>query len=290
MSPTRLSRPGVYLFRPPGLYTSTLDQETLILFSVRFPKVYGAVLYQSDQGTQSVVDLLEALLARMQNEIDIGPSQITAKIFGMRVPELAVMRAIGRWLEGKGIRLGVCDTGKRVQRRVLLDVQNSRVGVTYSPIENPFFLAKGSPRGRAGFVEETLTRVLVITPNRMKQSLAAAALEGMPGWKATVVGSFEGAASKVIEWDIILLADDVTWTDKWAGWLEAVAKNYPKTRFAWSGERLPAQSPVPLQSFPPIHDETIPAFKSALGEAAENPLAWPAAGTLPFRRSTKRQP
>lgn len=286
MSPTRLSTPGIYLLRPPGKFCAVLGQETLIAISGLYPKVIGVVLYQHANFTQDVTDLLDKLWNKMREELALSSSEVTVKVFGMQHPDLALMKKIKPWIERRGLKIGACDTGKRLVRELFFETQELRIGVKYSEVKNAFFLPSGTRRNRRNSFSPKERNALVVSANRVSVTLMKVAIEEIPGWVVSTANSLESAIAQKGMWDLIVICDDLPWLNRLEPWVQSLAENYPEIRLAWSGNREVPFS-CPIQRLPLIDEKNLPKFKAELRDLLHHPLHWPAAGTLALRRLRK---
>lgn len=153
MNTTALKHAGIYVLRPPGLITARLDQELLVLLTVRYPKVIGAVLYRPDELAPPVSELLQQLLDRMQMELGVTTSQIQVKLAGMSRLQTEITKTLVRWTSARNLRIVAVDLGKFVRRNITIDCEKGMLGVHYEEksvsVDPVKTLVIGSPRPRA---------------------------------------------------------------------------------------------------------------------------------------------
>lgn len=291
-----LDKTGSFLFKSPTQVSIQLGSELAILFYLPTKKAYGIALYNPDENLKELQQSLETLYQKMVDTYAIDSSQLHIKIFGLRNGLKSVMEAALDWLKGNHLRITAKDIGANATRKLLIDCESGKVGVSYADA-NPHplqWIAEGSARNRNP-LDTVHAEVLILTDNSVKRTLAKQAIEEERHWTAaTPKKPNEIMARKKVEdfpWPVVLLFEDLEDFNLIEAWISRVQLTFPAVQFRWVGTSIPStlkRTFPELKQLPPLEPELLPEFKQKLTAALFDHSVTHTTSILPFKAKKSR--
>ncbi len=264
-----LNEEGIYLFKTPTKITAQLNRELLIVICAPSAKSCGAVFFSPESAVKELLNLLNALLLKINADTHTRTEHLRIKAFGMSTLNSGVHEALVHWAKEKKIEISVQDVGKNVVRHVYVECETGRVGVTYAeafiPKADGWLLTSGSAQVRKEILANDV--VLVLSQSTVNRQLARQAVEDLSGWQALIADRpfdwITGAHDELFPARAVVFFDDLGKGKPIEKWITNFRKAHPEVAILWVGNKPPRYAQG-LQRLAPLKPQSLGKFKKCV--------------------------
>lgn len=266
-----INRPGVYLFHAPTTIALQLNRELLTVFSVPDRGMVGLLLLTGQEHTSDILQLLNTLHNKLQNELFVTDNQVRVKLLGMSTVNSATRNVVLNWLTHAKLDVVAEDTGRNVARKIFIDCESGLAGVGYAEGYAQTSWVDDSSAKQRVHIDGPHFNLLALSNSSTSRNLCKQAVEELAIWNTTIpetpLDLVMSTTADFSQFQVVMVFDDFAKNNEkpLKKFLKNLLEKNPQVRAFFVGKRRPSFL-ANFSTLPPLAPTAVKRFKRALHE------------------------